>query len=200
MGRVLNRLRDLELGLADTMGRVDDLEEEQTLPAGAIIMWSGKVDSNGHPIIGSTPDLDWWLCNGEHGTPDLTDRFVIGAGGEYVIGNTGGSAEQTLEVANMPEHGHSFSATTSDEGGHQHFMPVLYVTRYDDVTPYLLDAYNPVREIGYEHNNWSSTRSSAEGEHSHTVSGTTGEVGDSEAFDIMPPYYALAYIMYLPGE
>lgn len=42
-----------------------------TVPAGAIMMWSGPVES--------IPS-DWALCDGENNTPNLTDRFVESSG------------------------------------------------------------------------------------------------------------------------
>jgi len=51
------------------------------IPAGGIIMWSGS--------IGAIP-TGYYLCNGQNGTPDLRDRFVVGAGNTYAVGNTGG--------------------------------------------------------------------------------------------------------------
>ena len=51
------------------------------IPSGGIIMWSGS--------IGAIP-LGYYLCNGSNGTPDLRDRFVVGAGNSYAVGNTGG--------------------------------------------------------------------------------------------------------------
>jgi hypothetical protein len=44
-------------------------------------MWSGS--------IGSIP-TGYVICNGSNGTPDLRDRFVVGAGNTYAVGNTGG--------------------------------------------------------------------------------------------------------------
>jgi hypothetical protein len=51
------------------------------IPAGGIIIWSGS--------IGAIP-TGYYLCNGQNGTPDLRDRFVVGAGNTYAVGNTGG--------------------------------------------------------------------------------------------------------------
>jgi len=51
------------------------------IPPGGIIMWSGG--------IASIP-AGWALCNGQNGTPDLRDRFVVGAGGSYGVGERGG--------------------------------------------------------------------------------------------------------------
>jgi hypothetical protein len=52
-----------------------------TVPAGAIIMWSGS--------IGSIPS-GYVICNGSNGTPDLRDSFIVGAGNNYGVGSTGG--------------------------------------------------------------------------------------------------------------
>ena len=56
------------------------------VPNGAIIMWSGTV--------ATIPD-GFSLCDGSNGTPDLRNRFVIGAGGTYAVGATGGSSATT---------------------------------------------------------------------------------------------------------
>lgn len=80
------------------------------LPTGVIVMWSGA--------IGSIP-AGWALCNGSNGTPDLRDRFIVGAGSSYSIGDTGGESTVTLSEAEMPEHNHSNPATGSS-GSHQH--------------------------------------------------------------------------------
>ena len=52
-----------------------------SVPAGSIIMWSGS--------IGSIP-AGYVICNGSNGTPDLRDRFVVGAGNTYAVGIAGG--------------------------------------------------------------------------------------------------------------
>jgi len=50
------------------------------LPRGTIVMWSGPTIPEG-----------WALCDGTNGTPDLRDRFILGAGGSYSVGATGGA-------------------------------------------------------------------------------------------------------------
>jgi hypothetical protein len=49
------------------------------IPVGGIILWSGS--------IASIP-TGWALCNGSNGTPNLMDKFIIGAGNSYNVGNT----------------------------------------------------------------------------------------------------------------
>lgn len=48
---------------------------------GGVILWSGGL-------------LDiptgWVLCDGNNGTPNLTDKFVVGAGDNYAVGDAGG--------------------------------------------------------------------------------------------------------------
>ena len=81
---------------------------ELALPSGVIVMWSGT--------IATIPD-GWALCDGTNGTPDLRDRFIVGArqddGGiakTTVKGSlmlTGGEHEHTLTITEMPAHTHT---------------------------------------------------------------------------------------------
>lgn len=68
-------------------------------PAGGIIIWSGAADNI---------PTGWVLCDGQNDTPDLRDRFVLGAGTKHAVGETDGEEEVTLTVAQMPEHSHDF--------------------------------------------------------------------------------------------
>ena len=90
-----------------------------SLPTGAIMVWSGTS---------ATIPTGWHICDGGtyggKASPDLRDRFVIGAGGSYAVGATGGPAtyngtiaptgtvtigNHTLTVEELPAHTHSFS-------------------------------------------------------------------------------------------
>ena len=57
------------------------------VPVGGIIMWSGATNA--------IPS-GWALCDGQNGTPNLQDRFIVGAGSTYAVDATGGSADATL--------------------------------------------------------------------------------------------------------
>lgn len=137
-----------------------------TVPSGGIIMWSGS--------IASIPS-GWYLCNGSNGTPDLRDRFVVGAGNSYAVAATGGSKDATLVS-------HTHTATVTDPG-HTH--------TYAGRNPSVNVAYS-----GYGGDPYFATTQNLT-----TVSNTTGisvsnsTEGSSATNANLPPYYALAYIM-----
>lgn len=81
------------------------------VPSGVIALWSGST--------ASIPS-GWVICDGTNSTPDLRDRFVVGAGNTYAVDATGGSNTVTLAEANLPGHTHSVSGTTGSDGAHTH--------------------------------------------------------------------------------
>lgn len=104
---------------------INGLEERidnEGMPVGAIIMWSGEIDPYGNPVIGGTADTNWQICDGSNGTPDLRDRFVVGSGYSYLTDDVGGENSVTLTASEMPGHNHSLSGTTSEDGGHSHIL------------------------------------------------------------------------------
>lgn len=82
---------------------VENILGSVSVPSGVIVMWSGAADS--------VPS-GWALCDGTSGTPDLRGRFVIGAGGSYEVGDTGGVEKVTLTTAQMPSHTHGIMQAT----------------------------------------------------------------------------------------
>lgn len=60
-------------------------------PSGGIIMWSGTI---------ATIPSGWFLCNGSNSTPDLRNRFIVGADADVssvAKSTVTGSALQTSE-------------------------------------------------------------------------------------------------------
>jgi len=142
------------------------------VPSGGIILWSGSV--------ASIPS-GWFLCDGNNSTPDLRDRFVVGAGSSYAVGATGGASSVTLSTSQIPSHTHTFSGTTSHVGDHTHSIP-------DGSGVDGASALEAGLVTG-------TVQSGAAGAHSHTFSGTTAATGSGSSHENRPPYYALAYIM-----
>jgi microcystin-dependent protein len=142
----------------------------QGFPSGGIIMWSGSI---------ATIPSGWALCNGSNGTPDLRDRFVVGAGSNYAVAASGGSADAVVVS-------HTHTGTTESNGNHSH-----------TVTTYYKDAgTKSVSDNGgvFQEGTFTSTTSTA-GAHTHTF--TTASAGVSGTNANLPPYYALCYIMKL---
>lgn len=131
--------------------RVSKLEASKIIP-GMIMAWSGSI---------SSIPAGWRLCQA------LKDRFILGAGGSYSVGETGGVKEHKLTVEEMPSHYHgaNFEAGRGDglkaSGG-------TAVDRYGD------------RQF--------------QNQNAHEW---TKPVGGSQPHNNMPPYYVLAYIEYV---
>jgi microcystin-dependent protein len=137
-----------------------------TVPSGLIAIWSGSV--------GAIPS-GWVICNGQNGTPDLRNSFVLGAGNTYAVGATGGSTD-----AIVVSHTHTATSTVSDPG-HAH-SGVLNDSGVGQL----------VAGSGIAYNRLLTTNSNTTG---ITVSTTNASTGTSATNANMPPYYALAYIM-----
>ena len=151
--------------------------ENHLVPPGAIIMWSGSI--NDIPV-------GWALCDGRNGTPDLRDRFIVGAGGSYNVGNTGGANSVTLNVNQIPSHDHGAGTLTTNTAGlHNH---IYTHARLGYAAPG--EAFSRIHLL-------EGSPTSDAGEHSHTISGYTAYTGSGQAHENRPPYYALAYIMKL---
>lgn len=148
------------------------------IPSGGIIIWSGASTA--------IPD-GWLLCDGTNGTPDLRGRFVIGAGGAYSVAAKGGEATHKLTTAELPSHTHGAgSLATGTSGLHSHtYFCEGGSEDYDNADDGAAE---------YRGTRWAN-RTSTDGVHSHSVSGTTGSTGSGTAHNNLPPYYALCYIM-----
>lgn len=130
--------------------------QDSSLPIGSIVIWSGTV--------ASIPS-GWQLCDGTNGTPDLRDRFVVGAGQDSggvsmtnvsgTLTKVGGEAKHTLTIAEMPAHSHTYNEP-------------IYPSRYDGHSSPLCT--------------------------SSQVSNTSS-AGGGQPHNILPPYYALCFIM-----
>lgn len=135
------------------------------VPSGGIILWSGST--------GSVPS-GWYLCDGTNGTPDLRDRFIVGAGNTYAVNATGGTADAVVVT-----HTHTATSVVTDPG-HTHVAtngPSYYV----DVGS---GAFAGVQGSA-------TSGSSTTG---ITVATTNASAGVSGTNANLPPYYALAYI------
>lgn len=161
-----NRLNELEQLITK-----DNIEYLDNLPYGAIIMWKGVIDDI---------PKDWVLCNGENGTPDLRDKFIVSIGNNYTIGDMGGLESVILTIAQMPSHNHNAFIEPAGEHSHNYSQP------------FVAGLYNKAGTDSY----WVGVRSDTTdsvGLHSHSIS--IDNTGEGQAHENRPPYYALYFIM-----
>jgi hypothetical protein len=174
---VLSDANDVVIQTYDNLyGIVDAQPPAATpIPAGGILLWSGS--------IGSIP-AGYVLCNGNNGTPDLRNRFIVGAGSTYAVDATGGSADSTL-----PTHTHgatSISSSVVTDPGHAHTTSAFNVG--GDTVNGLFSNSNTSSPF--------STNSAVTGITVATTTTTTNaSAGVSATNGNLPPYYALCYIM-----
>ena len=145
-------------------------------PIGGIIMWSGTIAA-AQALTG------WALCDGNNGTPNLTNRFIVGAtsgagngtsattgptfsattgalSANYTPGNTGGETSHQLTIAELAAHTHPYSISPN--------------------TNYQVGSFGPSPTV------WQAGTGG---------SATTGSTGGDNYHENRPPYYALAFIM-----
>jgi hypothetical protein len=146
------------------------------IPTGLISLWSGSV--------ASIPS-GWFLCDGSNGTPDLRNRFIVGAGSTYAVGATGGSADATLV-----SHTHTASSSSSvSDPGHKHESTIGTIGLFGTGAVRNIGAYNGTFTSATDLVNSVGTGISV------STSTSIGTTGSSATNANLPPYYALAYIM-----
>ncbi len=167
-------------GIADGAVTADKTNFGNALvPVGGIIMWSG-----------TTIPMGWSLCNGENGTPNLTNKFIVAAANvsktgittqlgssPYTPGDVGGSANATLV-----SHSHTATSTATDSG-HTHNWG------------YLDGQIGGGLRAGSSATFYSTTRDVNTGYANVTVTTSIAPQGSPATNANLPPYYALAFIM-----
>ena len=136
---------------------------------GMIMLWSGAT--------GSIPS-GWNLCDGTNGSPDLRDKFIVGAGGSYSVAQTGGTAD-----AIVVSHTHTATSTVTDPG-HNH-------TYNQPGSILVAGGNNGVASLSFSTPNTSTATTGI------TVATSNATAGTSGTNQNLPPYYALAYIFKL---
>jgi hypothetical protein len=171
----------------------------QAVPTGLIAMWAGVSVPSG-----------WFLCDGDNGTPDLRDRFIVGANTNKPLGTSGG----TTATSSAGLHSHSMTGagvhnhtgltgstvlTTDQIPAHTHTWSGLYTSEDNNFTAgtrYLKEGST------VQSGSFTETTSSVGGDQGHTH--TIGQDGEhahalveagTHTHTLTPPYYALAFIM-----
>ncbi|HRN95514.1 MAG TPA: hypothetical protein PL084_12385 [Chitinophagales bacterium] len=178
-----------------TFLRGDGTWVNNSIPQGVIVMWSGTK---------ANIPTGWALCDGSSGTPDLTDRFIMGVSSTYDINTTGGANNTTLTTAQLPSHTHGFTTGSTTPsmtfagaalGNHSHAATFTGAALGDHShtatfagaalgthTHTATFAGNSVTSSSNGTHTHSidppSTNTNSTGAHTHTVSGTAANAGD----------------------
>ena len=188
--------------------KVDASINNALVPIKGIIMYSG---------LQADIPANWSICDGNNGTPNLVNKFVIAAASYDATvtptGNdsgwrtavegsdeaSGGEATKLLGTANLPSHTHTIT-----DPGHDHHSFKLGNSGESQQNSTLTSTNHPASGTGAgnlneAYNIVSKTQEPDVGLTSSESTGITqtddqgGTMG--QAFDILPPYYAIAYIM-----
>jgi microcystin-dependent protein len=159
-------------------GNVDIKGSLSFLPKGSIIMYNNDNIPKG-----------WAICNGENGTPDLRNRFIVSIG-NYKLGDIGGLDAVKLEVNNLPTHNHNFNVKLDNAGDHTHIFKIRYGVRR--IVHRNIGTGDTVVHDGTHRRISSNT-----GNHSHKINFNINNTGGNQPHENRPPYYALFYIMKL---
>lgn len=81
------------------------------IPTGVIVLWSGSIASIPSGFV---------LCDGTNSTPNLQDRFVIGAGSTYAVDASGGATTINSVASHTHSFSGNFSSNTGNAGDHGH--------------------------------------------------------------------------------
>ena len=142
-----------------------------TIPVGGIIMWSGTI---------ANIPTGWALCDGNNGTPNLRDRFIVGAGSAYAVANVGGNPSTTLSLSQIPSHAHTYKdgyilENGSDFGG--------------------ANALSGFDYVGSGHRGNGSLDNNNDYVFYRTMTSDAAGAATPADVQTLPPYYALAFIM-----
>ena len=173
--------------------KIQSLENAVSAPAvafvkGMIIMWSG---------VPSTIPRGWKLCDGKNGTPDLRNRFIVGSvevenGIDHYVGYTGGvesnQAKINLTYKDIPAHRHIF---VGDGNINNANILTRAGTRQGKWS-------GDGKGVGFEwlsHGTVFKDSDLAYDRNEYNLSDTC--VVRSQYMDNRPPFYCLAFIMYV---
>lgn len=158
-------------------------------PVGGIVMWSGTI---------ATIPPGWFLCDGSNGTPNLRDKFIIGASQDednVAKTNITGSLTQTGGSKDATLVSHTHTATVTDPG---HGHAFRYANGTAASANQLPTGGFVLNQINLATQNAQTTAPSDTNQIGGNTTGITvanSTEGASGTNANLVPYYALAYIM-----
>lgn len=149
-----------------------------SVPQGSIIPWYGSP--------GNIPN-GFALCDGKNGTPDLRDRFLVGAGDAYKLGDIGGENSVKLSATQIGNHYHAFGSYDNNNG---------WFVRLPSYATFPMPPGSG-RAWWNGRNDWRGFQGPFATQSLDMVTSLAISTAAQEAHENRPPYYALHYIMKL---
>ena len=167
--------------------KADVADLASAIPTGMIMLWSGTTESI---------PTGWSICDGVGGTPDLRDKFIVGAGSTYDVNATGGSADaiavsHTHTASSNSTGAHTHSTTAA--GNHAHTIATASTQGKYEKQGYNFTCYDGKTSASTNTTGNHTHTANSAGAHAHTITVNAG--GAAGTGKNLPPYYALAYIM-----
>lgn len=109
VGFVKKQLAALKQEILDRIPTAEEITKLSALPRGSIIVWTSKDIPNG-----------WVICDGTNGTPDMRDKFIVGASNNRDINVTGGHATTSISLEGLEHYhgvGHNINLRTDGDAG-----------------------------------------------------------------------------------
>tara|TARA_B100000575_G_C23128752_1_gene654370 strand:+ start:1327 stop:1941 length:615 start_codon:yes stop_codon:yes gene_type:complete len=173
------------------------------VPIGGIIMWSGS-------IADAEALTNWSICDGQNGTPDLRDKFVLGVGSNTAghtstatVNEEGGSNSIQLSEAQMPSHNHDLTDPDHSHGvsndSHTHQGRGLSLNSVFGGVGITLGSGQGYT-VGYRNANENFSNANTSDSTGITInSNSTGitiqDKGSGSNIDIRSAYFALCYLI-----
>jgi hypothetical protein len=180
------------------------------LPIGTVLMYNGTAIPNSDTRSTDLEEIllyGWYVCNGQASTPDLRNKFILGA---TTAGTTGGSND-----AQVPQHNHTVASVSNNSINHQHTISDTsqatsmththgYSTMHSGNT-YIqgmgagsntsVGSFSTDNGSGSGHTHtFSITSGNESAAHSHTGTTSTYTPGNGGTGRNIPPYYSLIFI------
>ena len=144
-----------------------------SVPIGGIIAYTGSLN---------TLPLNYHICDGTNGTPDLRDRFIVGAGSSYNLNTIGGTSTNILALNQLPNLADFLNKTIAVQGNNQ-------VNGSNNLVSNL-----PIRAWSWEY--FQKNEGNTHGYFKNafaTIPGTSNSFG--QPIENKPPYMALYWVM-----
>jgi microcystin-dependent protein len=181
-----------------------------SIPVGGVIQWfsnAGRPDDflplRGQQNISQTTYATLYavLGNqysvsadpGDFGLPNMSGKYPIGTYDIDDVGNKLGDNSPWIQKKHIPAHTHSVNITTSSEGSHTHNIQTNLVS--GEPSSFYRSDYRLVDPTGTV---LTTSAIAAAGDHTHTVSGNTGDVdnpGTRETWDNRPASVEIEYLI-----